>query len=47
LANTLDAIANVDATDIDQWKSVAVYKIVDADDIKIIPVEPATVSVNR
>lgn len=47
LANTLDAIANVDATDIDQWKSVAVYKIVDADDIKIIPVKPAVVSVNR
>lgn len=47
LANTLDAVANVDSTDIDQWKSAAVYKIVDADDIKIIPIKPATVSVNR
>lgn len=47
LANTLDAVGNVDSTDISQWKSAAVYKIVDADDIKIIPIKPATVSVNR
>ena len=47
LANTLDVIGNVDTTNINQWKSVAVYKIVNADDIKIIPVAPATVSVTR
>lgn len=47
LANTVDVIGSVSATDIDQWKSVAVYRIVNADDIKIIPVAPATVSVTR
>lgn len=45
LANTASGDAPTGATA--TMKSVALYKIVNADDIKIIPVAPATVSVRR
>jgi len=45
LANTASGGAPSGATA--TMKSVALYKIVNADDIKIIPVAPASVSVNR
>lgn len=45
LANTASGSAPTGATT--TMKSVALYKITNADDIKIIPVAPATVSVKR
>lgn len=36
-----------DPTNMSHWKTVAVYKIVNTDDVKIIPVKPATGSVVR
>ena len=44
LANTASSVpTGATAT----MKSIALYKIINADDIKIIPVKPATVSVTR
>lgn len=45
LANTASGAAPAAATA--TMKSIALYKIINADDIKIIPVKPATVSVTR
>lgn len=50
LANTFTATEDVPApvtANINHWKSVAVYKIVNADDVKIIPVLPSTGGVKR
>lgn len=45
LANTASGDAPTGATA--TMKSVALYKVINADDIKIIPVKPVTVSVTR
>lgn len=44
LGNTASAVPTAATA---TMKSIALYKIVNADDIKIIPVKPATVSVTR
>ena len=47
LANTVANTGYPDHTDIAEWKSIALWKIVNADDVKIIPIKHATISVTR